>query len=84
MSGAVGWVRFMATDLFSGDSVLSIRGVPREGETVLLQKTSTRESKHHTWRVGELRFITPAGPEELMLQALSPEQRDYRVFIDRM
>ena len=38
MSGAVGWVRFMATDLFSGDSVLSIRGVPREGEMVLLQK----------------------------------------------
>ena len=38
MSGAVGWVRFIATDLFSGDSVLSFRGVPREGETVLLQK----------------------------------------------
>ena len=38
MSGAVGWVRFMATDVFSGDSVLSIRGVPREGEMVLLQK----------------------------------------------
>ena len=32
----------------------------------------------------KLRFITPAGPEELTLQALSPEQRDYRVFIDRL
>ena len=31
-----------------------------------------------------LRFIMPAGPEELTLQALSPEQRDYRVFIDRL
>ena len=34
--------------------------------------------------LGELRFITPAGPEELTLQALSPEQGDYRVFIDRL
>ena len=25
-----------------------------------------------------------AGPEELTLQALSPKQRDYRVFIDRL
>ena len=31
--------------------------------------------KHHTLRAGELRFILPA---------LSPEQRDYRVFIDRL
>ena len=40
-----------------------------------------RETKHHTWRAGELRFITLAGPEELTLLALSPEQRGYRVFI---
>ena len=33
------------------------------------------ETKHHTWRVRELRFITPEGPEELTLQALSPKQR---------
>ena len=33
--------------------------------------------------LGELRFITPAGPEELTLQALSPEQKGYRVFIHR-
>ena len=26
----------------------------------------------------------PAGQEELTLQALSPAQRDYRVFIDRL
>ena len=39
-------------------------------------KTSTRETKPHTRRVGELRFITPVGPEELTLQALSPKQRD--------
>ena len=47
-------------------------------------ETSNRETKHHTWRVGELRFITLTGPEELTLQALKPEQRDYRVFIDRL
>ena len=47
-------------------------------------ETSTRETKHHTWRIGELRFIMLGGPEELTLQALSPEQRDYRVFIDRL
>ena len=46
-------------------------------------ETSTRETKHHTRRVGELTFITPAGPEGLTLQALSPEQRAYRVFIHR-
>ena len=44
-------------------------------------ETNTQETKHHTRRVGELRFLTLAGPEELTLQALSPEQRDYRVFI---
>ena len=47
-------------------------------------ETSTRETKHHTQRVGELRFITPVGPEELTLQTLSTKQRDYRVFIDRL
>ena len=47
-------------------------------------ETSTREKKPHTRRVGELRFIMPVGPEELTLQALSPKQRGYRVFIDRL
>ena len=47
-------------------------------------ETSNQETKHHTQRVGELRFITLAGPEELTLQALSPRQRGYRVFIDRL
>ena len=43
-----------------------------------------RETKHHstfTRRVGELRFIMPAGPKELTLSALNPEQRGYKVFI---
>ena len=44
-------------------------------------ETSTLETKHHTQRVGELRFIRLGGPEELTCQALSPEQRGYRVFI---
>ena len=30
-------------------------------------ETSAQETKHHTRRVGELRFITPVGPEELTL-----------------
>ena len=42
------------------------------------------EKPSPTLRVGELRFIKPAGPEELTLQALSPEQRGYRVFVDRL
>ena len=44
-------------------------------------ETSSQETKHHTKRVGELRLITPVEPEELTLQALSPERRGYRVFI---
>ena len=52
--------------------------------SVNVAETSNRETKYHTRRVGELRFITPAGPEELTLQVLSPKQRGYRVFIDRL
>ena len=47
-------------------------------------ETGTRETKHHTRRVGELRFITPAGPEDFTLQVLSPKRRDCRVFINRL
>ena len=43
----------------------------------LLKKLNT------TLRVGELRFITQVGPEKLTLEALSLEQRGYRVFIHR-
>ena len=49
-----------------------------------MQKPVLEKPSTTLWRVGELRFITPAGPEQLTLQALSPEQRDYRVFIDRL
>ena len=34
-----------------------------------------------SWRTQVLRFIVLGGPEELTLQALSPEQRGYRVFL---
>ena len=44
-------------------------------------ETNNWETKHHNRRVGDLRFIMQAGPEELTLQALSPEQMGYRVFI---
>ena len=33
-----------------------------------VSETSNHETKNHTRRVGELRFIMPAGPEELTLQ----------------
>ena len=42
---------------------------------ITVAETSTQETKHHTRRVGELRFISPVGPEELTLQVLSPEQK---------
>ena len=52
---------------------------PSQGQSLLvpLAETSTRETKHPTWSAGELRFIMPAGPEELTLQALIPEQSFY-------
>ena len=36
-------------------------------DLMIVAETSTRETKHHTQRVGELRFIMPVGPEELTL-----------------
>ena len=47
-------------------------------------ETRNHETKHHTVRVGELRFITSVGSEELALQALSPKQKGYRDFIDKL
>ena len=44
-----------------------------KGYTDHVAETSTRKTEHHTWKVGELRFIMPADPEELTLQALSPK-----------
>ena len=55
------------------------RGGVSRGRGSSVAETSTRETK--SWRI---RFITPAGPEVLTLQALGPKQRDYRVFIDRL
>ena len=46
-------------------------------------ETSTQETEHYTQRVGELRFISPAGSVELTLQTLSPEQRGYGVFVHK-
>ena len=33
-----------------------------------------------TWRVGELRFMTPVGSEEITLQSLSPEEGFHKAF----
>ena len=35
------------------------------GASTNIAETNNRETKHHTWRIGKLRFITPAGPEKL-------------------
>ena len=56
------------------------RGWNLSGASRNVAETSNWETKHHTRRV-ELRFIMPASPEELTLQALSPRQRGYRIFI---
>ena len=61
-----------------------LRGWKLAGASRNVAETSPGETKHHSWRVGECGFITPAAPGELTRQALSPEQRDYRVFIDRL
>ena len=50
------------------------------GRCTCVAETSNHETKHHTQRIGKFRFIMLAGPEELTLQALSPEQRGHRVF----
>ena len=52
-------------------------------QVALLQKPVLEKPKT---TLGELenQVYTPVGPEQLTLQALSPEQRDYRVFIDRL
>ena len=66
---------------FEGKDMLSLSPRHQATPSYVVAETTTRKTKHHTRRVGELRFIMPAGPEELTLQALSPEQRGYRVFI---
>ena len=59
----------------------SLLGVIKVLQKPVIKKPSTT-LRNHTWRIGELKFIAPACPEDLILQALSPEQRGYRVFID--
>ena len=66
---------------FEGKDMLSLSPRHQATSIYVVAETTTQKTKHHTWRVGELRFITAAGPEELTLQAPSPEQRGYRVFI---
>ena len=59
--------------------IITVRKAPQN-----VAETSTRETKHHARRVGELRFIMPVDPKELTVQALSPKQGGYRVFIGRL
>ena len=50
---------------------------------ILLQKPVI-EKPSTTLKELENRFIMLAGPKELTLRALNPEQTGYRVFIDRL
>ena len=63
--------------------VASVVGISLE-PAEMLQKPVLKKPSSTLKRVGEFRFIMPVGTEELTLQALSPKQRDYRVFIDRL
>ena len=63
----------------SGDS-RGWHGWNLTGASRNVAETSTQETKHHTRRVGELRFIMLAGPEELTLQALSPLPKGLQSF----
>ena len=47
-------------------------------------ETSNQETKHHTQKIVEHRYLMLVGPEELILQALSLEPSSYRVYIDRL
>ena len=47
---------------------LAAQGWNLAGASRNATETSTQETKYHTRRVGELRFIMPVGPEELILQ----------------
>ena len=72
---------FPIISVFSDESVLCISW-PKYWSFSFSTSPSVAEPST-TFRVGELRVIMPAGPEELTLQALTPEQRVYRV-IDRL
>ena len=71
--------RLLTVGAFVAERSGASRGGVSRGRGSSVAETSTRETK--SWRI---RFITPAGPEVLTLQALGPKQRDYRVFIDRL
>ena len=55
-------------------------GWGRARECVEMLQKPGLEKPSTALRVGEFRFFMPVGPEELSLQALSSEQRGYRVF----
>ena len=72
----------LASSKRSGPGLFLGGGLTSEA-AVLSTETSNLEIKHHTRRAGELRLITPVGPEVLTLQALRPKQRGYRVLMYR-
>ena len=59
------------------------RGSPALQEDSLPAELLLQKQAQH-WESWRAQVDYASGPEELILQALSPEQRDYRVFIDRL
>ena len=53
-------------------------------EDIVLQKPVLKKPSTTLREMENLSLFTPVGPAELILQALSHEQRGYRVFIDRL
>ena len=53
-------------------------------EDIVLQKPVLKKPSTTLREMENLGLFTPVRPAELILQALSHEQRDYRVFIDRL
>ena len=76
--GLQGCAQAFSSVVIRGTLLVVVCGFPTVGASLVV------EHGHHTQRAGELTFTTPAGPEQLTLQAVSPEQRGYRVFIDSL
>ena len=53
-------------------------------EDIVLQKPVLKKPSTTLGELENSGLFMLAGPEELTLQALSPKQRDYRVFLDRL
>ena len=54
--------------------------IPISTSSYIIAEISNRETKHHTQRVGELRFITLVGSEELTTPSSEPQTKGLQSF----